>query len=501
MQPHIHTPAPRLLRLLLPLILLLPGTLSAAPHSGKDLRKSVVRILAASQVPDYSVPWAPGQTSGGTGAGFVIQGNRIMTNAHVVSNARFLVVERDNDPRQYIATVEHVGHDCDLAVLRLEDPTFFDQAVPLEFGGIPALESEVSAYGFPIGGNRMSVTRGVVSRVDFQLYTHSGADAHLAIQIDAAINPGNSGGPVMQDGKVVGVAFQGYRGDVAQNVGYMIATPVIHRFLEDIADGRYDRYVDLAMETFPLRNPAHRRALGLQDDDVGVLVGNVIPEGSAHDHLFPGDVLLSIDGLPIASDASVEIDGERVDMPEVVERKFMGDTVVFEILRDGEPLTVTLTLKGIWPYLINAYKYDLPPRYILYGGLLFQPLSRNFMEATGTDNLQIRYFYEHVLDDALFLEHREVIVLSNILPDPINTHLTDFRMAVVEKINDHPIRTLQDVADALQKPIDGFTVIQLLGNGRPLVLETAEVDAARDRILQRYNIRKEQELGTPDFEL
>ena len=84
------------------------------------------------------------------------------------------------------------------------------------FRGIPELESTVSAYGYPIGGERMSVTTGIVSRIDFQLYTHSSIDQHLAIQISAQINPGNSGGPVMLNGKVVGVAFQGYSGDVAR---------------------------------------------------------------------------------------------------------------------------------------------------------------------------------------------------------------------------------------------------------------------------------------------
>jgi S1-C subfamily serine protease len=54
----------------------------------------------------------------------------------------------------------------------------------------------------------MSVTQGIVSRVDFRTYSHSVVDQHLSIQIDAAINPGNSGGPVMQGHKVVGVAFR-----------------------------------------------------------------------------------------------------------------------------------------------------------------------------------------------------------------------------------------------------------------------------------------------------
>src|SRR5437016_9874203 len=125
----------------------------------------------------------------------------------------------------------------------------------------------------------MSVNNGIVSRIYFQLYTHSSIDQHLAIQISAQINPGNSGGPVMQNAKVVGVAFQGYSGDVAQGVAYMIPTPVIRRFLEDIKDGHYDKYVDLGLTPIKLQNPAQRHFLGLRDDDRGVLVGTVIAAG------------------------------------------------------------------------------------------------------------------------------------------------------------------------------------------------------------------------------
>src|SRR5436305_14420090 len=112
----------------------------------------------------------------------------------------------------------------------------------------------------------MSVTNRIVSRIDFQLYTHSSIDQHLAVQISAQINPCNSGGPVMQNAKVVGVAFQGYSGDIAQGVAYMIPTPVIHRFLTDIKDGHYDKYVDLGLSYAKLQNPAQRRYYGLRED-------------------------------------------------------------------------------------------------------------------------------------------------------------------------------------------------------------------------------------------
>jgi S1-C subfamily serine protease len=259
---------------------------------------SLVRIDVTSQDSNYLQPWTGGQVSGASGSGFVIEGNRILTNAHVTSNARFLTVSKEGDPKMYPARVLFTAHDCDLAMLTVDDPKFFEGMTPLSLGGIPAIESTVSVYGYPIGGDRLSVTRGIVSRVDFQPYSHSGVDSHLTIQIDAAINPGNSGGPVLQDGKVVGVAFQGYSGDVAQNVGYMIPTPVIERFLKDVEDGSYDRYMDLTLSYHPLHNRAMRRALGLQDNDRGVFVGRVWGGGASDGHIQAGDVLMSIDGLP-----------------------------------------------------------------------------------------------------------------------------------------------------------------------------------------------------------
>src|ERR1700751_1379323 len=291
----------------------------APPKPNGPVQKSLVRITATAVDPDYKAPWNAGGLERGVGAGFVISGNRIMTNAHVVANSRYLTVERDGDPNKYPAKVQFIANDCDLALITVSAKDFFKNMLPLKLGGIPALESTVSAYGYPIGGERMSVTTGIVSRVDFQLYTHSSVDQHLAIQISAQINPGNSGGPVMQDGKVVGVAFQGYSGDVAQGVAYMIPTPVIKRFLQDISNGHYDEYPDLAITYAKLQNPAQRRFLGRKEEDRGVMVETVTAAGPASKELQSGDVLLLIDGPPIASDASVELEGERAQFEEVVE--------------------------------------------------------------------------------------------------------------------------------------------------------------------------------------
>src|SRR5688572_25713171 len=304
---------PRAMTRTLCFLLACAATVGAQPN---EFRKSLCRVNNTAQEFNYRVPWLPGGMGGGSGTGWVVSKDRLMTNAHVVSNARLLTVEKENDPKKYVATVEHVAHDCDLAILKVEDPGFWKDTKVLSVGGVPEIESSVSVYGYPIGGDRLSVTQGVVSRIDFRPYAHSVMDSHLTIQIDAAINPGNSGGPVLQEGKVVGVAFQGFSGDVAQNVGYMILTPVVQHFLKDVEDGRYDRYMDLSVGTFNTQNPSMRKALGLPDDDRGVVVTSVASAGVSAGVLQKGDVILAIDGRDVSSDGSVDLDGERVLMAE-----------------------------------------------------------------------------------------------------------------------------------------------------------------------------------------
>jgi len=470
----------------------LPAAQSAEPS---PIRKSLARISNTAQEPNYKQPWLPGFTGGSSGTGWVVSKDRILTNAHVVSNARFLTLEKENDPKKYIAEVEHVAHDCDLAVLKVQDPTFFTGTIPLELGSIPDIETEVSVYGYPIGGDRLSVTRGVVSRIDFRPYAHSGLDSHLTIQIDAAINPGNSGGPVLQKGKVVGVALQGFSGDVAQNVGYMIPTPVIRRFLEDIKDGTYDRYMDLSLSMFNTLNPAMRRGLGLPNDDRGVFVSSVASAGVCNGHVKPGDVILAIDSLPVASDGTVELEGERVQMAEVAERKFRGDSIRLALWRNRAQTEVTVPLSHAWPFTMQSNQFDVLPTYVLYGGLLFQPLSRNLLSSVQFQNPRLSYMFEAFVPRELYKDHPEVIVLSAILADPINTYLSEFKDGVLEEVDGTPVRTLADVASAFAKPAD-FHVLKFIGNGRPLVLERSVVDAARERIRTRYGVRQEQLLET-----
>jgi S1-C subfamily serine protease len=452
-------------------------------------RRGVVRIYTVAQTPDYLVPWAQGGSREGWGTGFILSGRRILTNAHVVSDARFITLEKENDSRRYEAKVKFIAHDCDLAMLEVVDGSFFEGTTSLKLGNVPALDSTVAVLGYPIGGDRLSITRGVVSRIDYRGYAHSGVDSHLVIQIDAAINPGNSGGPVIQNNVVVGVAFQGFSGLVAQNVGYMIPTPVVERFLHDVADGRYDLYVDVGFQYFPLINATQRRALGLTPGDYGVMIGEVLRAGAAYGYLETGDVLLEIDDHAIFSDGRVALDNDRMMLNEVVERKFKGDTVNLKLLRNGQPTTVRMPLNTPWPYLMHANQYDVRPQFYVFGGLVFQPLTRFFYDALQEKPIMLRYYFTQFLEEELYLEHPEVVVVSKILPDPTTSYLDRFQYAIVDRINEVKIRTLGDLAVAFETPAE-FYVIQLLDNPQPLVLEARAVNGARERIERQYGITR-----------
>ena len=454
---------------------------------------SVVKIEVATQVPDYRTPWNSGRFSGGTGTGFIIGPNQILTNAHVVSDNRRILVTRRGSSQKHVARVRHIAHDCDLALIELQDFSSFKDLPHLEIGGMPKLESRVSAIGYPVGGERLSVTQGIVSRIDFSSYSHSRADQHLVIQIDAAINPGNSGGPVIQDGKLVGVAFQG--NTQADNVGYIIPTPVVKRFLTDISDGKYDHYMDLGISPFPLFNPAMRRAYDLPSDGKGIFVANVVPSGPADGVLEKGDVLLTIDGNSIDSAGNINIGGEFVDMNEIVERKFAGDKIKLSLIRKGEKIEKELTLKK-FPYSrIYSIQYEQVPRYTFFAGLVFQPLDLNLFASYKFENRRLRQIYSDYISEGLFREMEDVVILTRVEKDSLTTRMGGFTGLVVKEVNGTKIKNLRQFHEVLNAPEPPeYHVITFNGANRPLVIPSAEVPAAQKRIMTQVGITKEAQL-------
>ncbi len=472
---------------------------AASRANEEALRHSIVKIYATMQRDDFALPWQSSRPMSGNGSGFIIKGKRILTNAHVVSNARFIEVKKNGNPRRFEARVKFAGHDCDLALLEVDDPTFFDDTKPVSFAsGLPHLSDTVTVLGYPMGGSRISLTEGVVSRIDYSVYSHSGVDQHLVLQVDAAINPGNSGGPVMFNGKVVGLAFQGLtRGD---NIGYAIPVPVIRHFLTDIDDGTYHGYPELGAAVMDTRNAALRAHLGLSSAETGVVVYYIDPFGSANGTLQPGDILLGIDNYDIAEDGTVELEGNTVEFAELLERKQWGETANFRLLREGTIQDIAVPLTNPKDPYVFRNIYDKPPDYCMVGGLVFSPLSREYLRTLGRDlsgvnQQQLLYVTQYAKVDGLHKDRNAFVVLIRRLAHPVNTYADPFVNGLVSEVNGVRIRDLSDMQLALAMPQEGYHVIRFAGMDDTLVLDAEQVRAARPDILAGYAVPSPFYLG------
>jgi S1-C subfamily serine protease len=460
----------------------LPDTVVGAP----TIDRAVVKVISVAAGPSYEQPWQTGPQNLQSGSGAVISPGMVLTNAHVVANQTFVQVQRQGDPKKYPAEVVAAGHECDLALLKVTDPNFNKGVKPLGVGKMPGVRDKVAAYGFPIGGDKLSITEGVVSRIEMGQYSHCWKTLPL-VQIDAAINPGSSGGPVIKGGKIAGIAFQGM--GQAENVGYMIPPPVISHFLEDVKDGAYDGFPSLGIHFQPLENPSHRKSLGMRDEQNGVLITRVAYESSAWGKLSPGDVILEVEGQELANDGTVPfVGGERIMFAFFLVDKFIGDAADMKILRDGREESVILPLKSSRS-IISTCEFDVMPSYYLWGGLVFSALSLNYLQTWDVkwwyaSPVELRY---HLFNDISTPERQQVVILQYVLADEVNVGYHDVRDQVAARVNGEDVADLKDLVQRIEGTDREFIEIETEA-GEKIVLFAAEARAANPRIMERYRI-------------
>ncbi|OIT36713.1 PREDICTED: protease Do-like 10, mitochondrial [Nicotiana attenuata] len=448
---------------------------------------SVVKIFTVSSSPNYFLPWQNKSQRETTGSGFVIRGKRILTNAHVVADHTFVLVRKHGSPTKYRATVQAVGHECDLAILVVESEEFWEGMNSLELGDVPFLQEAVAVVGYPQGGDNISVTKGVVSRVEPTQYVH-GASQLLAIQIDAAINPGNSGGPAIMGDKVAGVAFQNLSG--AENIGYIIPVPVIKHFIAGVEErGEYVGFCSLGLSCQPTENAQIREYFQMQSKLTGVLVSRINPLSDASRVLKKDDIILSFDGVPVANDGTVPFrNRERITFDHLVSMKKPNETAELKVLRNGEVHDFKITLHPLQP-LVPVHQFDKLPSYFIFAGLVFIPLTQPFLHEYGEDwyNASPRRLCERALRELPKKPGEQFIILSQVLMDDINAGYERLAELQVKKVNGVEVLNLkhlrQLVEDGNQKNVR-FD----LDDERVIVLNYESARIATSRILKRHRI-------------
>ena len=479
-----HTMRARLLIVSIIGTSLLFGGVAYAAESPTDFKSSVVKIFASTSDPDFNKPWQSQMRQRAIGSGAVIAGNRILTSAHVVSYATFIEVKKSNSDKRYHAKVEAIGNDCDLALLTVNDDTFFKGVPSLPIGPLPNLQDSVLVIGFPKGGDELSVTKGIVSRIDAVPYSHS-MERFMAVQIDAAINPGNSGGPVIQNNQLVGIAFEGLKN--ADNIGYMVPEPIIINFLDDLKDGKYDGFPRVGIWWNQSANSSLREHYGLKENEGGLVIKYVLPDLKKEDLLRVGDVLLSVDSNPVGSDGTVFFkNNSRLPMGYWFDSKQVGDTIDFEIFRGGKKFKTRLAMRHNDDGVKYKNFYEKPP-YFIYGGMVFTTLTENLIEVLKEQKTDINGLIYYVDGPGRFTDQKDVVVLLYALPDEINAGYQDLELEIVKEANGKRITSLADLALSIKDNQGKWNIIRTEDKAE-LIFDREKAAEAESRILTNYKI-------------
>uniref|UniRef100_A0A162A0J9 Protease Do-like PDZ domain-containing protein n=1 Tax=Daucus carota subsp. sativus TaxID=79200 RepID=A0A162A0J9_DAUCS len=415
--------------------------------------EAVVKVFCVHTDPNFSLPWQRKRQYSSSSSGFVIGGRRVLTNAHSVEHHTQVKLKKRGSDTKYVATVLAIGTECDIALLTVADDEFWEGVSPVEFGDLPTLQDAVTVVGYPIGGDTISVTSGVVSRIEILSYAHVSTEL-LGLQIDAAINSGNSGGPAFNDrGACVGIAFQSLKHEDAENIGYVIPTPVIRHFIQDYEkNGGYTGFPILGIEWQKMENPDLRMSVGMKSSQKGVRIRRIDPTAPEFQVLKPSDIILSFDGVDIANDGTVPFrHGERIGFSYLVSQKYTGESAAVKVLRNSETHKFDIKLES-HRKLIPAHNKGRPPSYYIIAGFVFTTVSVPYLRSEYGKDYDLEApvkLLDKLLHEMPQFPDEQIVVISQVLVADINIGYEDIVNTQVLAFNGQPVKNLKSLASMI----------------------------------------------------
>jgi S1-C subfamily serine protease len=452
---------------------------------------SVVKIFATVRYPNPVRPWANGDRVEVIGTGAVIEGKKILTNAHVVLYATEILIQGRPGEEKIEAAVDGIAPAMDLATLAIKEDKFFQKHPPVTRARkLPKVQDNVAVYGFPVGGSDLSVTKGVVSRIEFGRYYRQGMG--LIIQVSAAINSGNSGGPALAGSEMIGIVMS--RLTEGENIGYVIPNEEIDTFLEDIKDGHYDgKPVEESGTTFQrLENEALRRFLQVDKKTTGVLA--VPPRRRDASCPFQEfDVLTKIGDYTIDNEGMVQLPNDlRLSFYSLIPRLARNNAVPATIVRKGRTLAIALRVSNEEKQLITDYKGE-KPSYFIHGPLVFSVIRSESVEHY-TELKPLLYFngspiISRCYDRVRFPGEELVVVASPMLNHKIAKGYRDPVGQIVKELNGVTIKNLRHLVESIRDSKDEYLRFRFAEEGsEQLVFNRAEMNQTTEEIMDDNGI-------------
>lgn len=470
------------------LLLTLIGTLSGwSQLAHNPWEDSIVTLEITRQRYDMGQPWAR-QTSTEVKNGVVIEGKQILTTAEFFNDVTLIRVQRNGRGRWWTAQLKWADYHANVALVTVDEEKFWPGLKPGKFANDMKNIDTVQVVRWRNGNlesrkaefNEFTVREGKVSFVPSVNVIFS-SDIEGLGWAEAVVN----------NGKLIGLAISsdGRKFNV-------LPTPYFKYVLDAQSKGKFTGMGYFAFTWQPTLNPDVHKFLGWKTEPKGVVIIDIPEKEQKSGGLKERDLILKVDGFDI------DIQGDYIDpdyghlMLENLSsrRHWAGDTVKIVVWRDGKEVTVNYTLPkaDFATDLIPKEVFDREPEYLMVGGLLFQPLDGPFMKRWGPDWKQRAPFRLAYYDNQSKSEERAgLVLLSAILPDPVNIGYQDYRFIVLDKVNGKLISNLKDLSAALESPKDGFHIFEYMegSNIQKMVLDAAQAKAASVRIQNNYGLR------------
>lgn len=466
----------------------------SAVSSVKDFKdadnysKSVFKVMVKTKDYDYDNPWHPPIQNAHTGSGVAVSyldQTFLVTNAHVASKIGRMEVRLSDDSEEYKAEALLIENDCDLAIIKVDSPEFSAQIEPLELGDMVRMQQKLTVHGFPMGGEELCITEGKVSRIEVDTYAQAGTNL-LQAQVSAEINPGNSGGPAISNGKVVGIAFQGY--SIGDGLGYIIPAPILKHLLKEALDlENYKGFPDLNFKYQVLKNDNLRAHFGLAEKETGIRVKSVPKLSAARDILKPNDIILAIDGHKVKNDGTIETDfSKRLDLNYLISKNFIGETITLDLLRNNQRISVDIVLQNRFQTTKKVqHRYEEAPTYFFISGIALCPLTDNLLESPNTDENLVKYAAKEKSKPG-----QEIIIIKSILACEHNQGYERYEEEVIKKINGKRISNMREAIEATESHTGSNHLIETRSGHMIAVPNLSQ--HAHKRILKDFDIRQDR---------
>lgn len=500
-------------RLLLVLVFCLPTLGLATPASSQPLpvtdvqssapvsestKKSLLRVNSTNQDYDFRQPWLKKTPFGRRGIGVLIDGGRILVTAELVANSNFIELEKPTTAEKSSATVERVDYDSNLAALRPDDPKFLEGMTPI--GLEESVRTGDSADILQLEPNgEIAQTLGRITSTSVGPYPFENVGL-LLNKLSAPLQQrdGSFTLPAVRDGRLIGLLM---RYDARNQTADVIPLPVIRHFLAELAAPTYKGFPRLGLSFSSLRDPQLRRYIGLTEPG-GIYITEIAPHSSAEKAgLKKGDTLLSVDGHPIDQDGLFEDPRlGRILFSHITNTlSHPGAVLPFGIFRDGKRLEIPVTMEppDRSRIISESHLSGASPKYVILGGLVFIELSRPYLKEWGSSWLTSapqRLVYYDAFQNELPTDRGKIVLLSRVLPSADSLGYEDLENIVVSHLNGFPIKSLSDLADAAQHPIDGFQKIALEEDPKMIILDAASIEANRETLVNHYSLPALQNL-------